>query len=67
MIKILIEKLKTLGIYGFISSFFEFYWKETTIRISENMVIELGGFILVLLIFILFLNLLNHTGIVNIF
>lgn len=38
------------------------YWEETTIRISDNEVIELGGFIISLLILSGLLLLLNYMG-----
>lgn len=47
MIKTWIGKLKS-----FICSFFNVYWEETTMRINDNEVIELGGFILVILVFL---------------
>jgi hypothetical protein len=42
-------------------SFFKFFWKETTVRISDNEVIELGGFIISLFIFLGILGLLKLT------
>lgn len=43
-------------------SFFKFFWKETTIRISDNEVIELGGFIISLFLFLGILGLLKLIG-----
>lgn len=40
-------------------SFFEFFWKETTVRISDSEVIELGGFIISLFIFLGILGLVK--------
>jgi hypothetical protein len=40
-------------------SFFEFFWKETTVRISDREVIELGGFIISLFIFLGILGLVK--------
>lgn len=65
--KTLIEKLKALRIYAVMSSFFEVYWKETTIEISKNEIIELGGPILVIFVFLTFLFLLNYIGVINLF
>jgi hypothetical protein len=42
---------------------FEFFWKETTIRISDREVLELGGFIISLFIFLGILGLLKLIGI----
>jgi len=44
-------------------SFFNFFWKETTVRISDKEVIELGGFIISLFIFLGILGLLKLIGI----
>ena len=44
-------------------SFFKFFWKETTVRISDKEVIELGGFIILLFIFLGILGLLKLIGI----
>ena len=65
--KSLFEKLKALHIYAVMCSFLEVYWKETTIQISKNEVIELGGFILVILVFLSSLFLLNHIGVIIVF
>jgi hypothetical protein len=43
-------------------SFFKFFWKETTVRISDNEVLELGGFIISLFIFLGILGLLKLIG-----
>jgi hypothetical protein len=40
-------------------NFFKFFWKETTVRISDNEVIELGGFIISLFIFLCILGLIS--------
>ena len=42
---------------------FEFFWKETTMRISDREVLELGGFIISLFIFVGILGLLKLIGI----
>jgi hypothetical protein len=65
MIKTWIEKLKALYIYAVMSSFFDIYWEETMVRINDKEVIELGGFILILLIFLGCLFLLNYIGVIN--
>lgn len=44
-------------------SFFNFFWKETTVRISDHEVLELGGFIISLLLFLSILGLLKIIGI----
>ena len=44
-------------------SLFKFFWKETTVRISDTEVIELGGFIISLFIFLGILGLLGFIGI----
>jgi hypothetical protein len=44
-------------------SFFNFFWKETTVRISDKEVLELGGFIISLFIFLGILGLLKLIGI----
>ena len=44
-------------------SFFNFFWKETTVRISDKEVLELGGFIISLFIFFGILGLLKLIGI----
>jgi hypothetical protein len=44
-------------------SFFKFFWEETTVRISDKEVIELGGFIISLFIFLGILGLLKLIGI----
>ena len=44
-------------------SFFEFFWKETTIRISDREVLELGGFIISLFLFLGILGILKLIGI----
>jgi hypothetical protein len=67
MIKTWIEKLKALGIYAVMCSFFAVYWEETTMRINDNEVIELGGFILTIFVFLGGLFLLNHTGVISVF
>jgi len=67
MIKNLIEKLKALSIYSVMCSFFDFYWKETTVRINDKEVIELGGFILILFVFLGGLFLLNYIGFISVF
>jgi hypothetical protein len=67
MIKNLIEKLKALSIYAVMCSFFDFYWKETTVRINDNVVIELGGFILIVFISLISLFLLNYIGVISVF
>jgi hypothetical protein len=43
-------------------SFFKFFWKETTVKISDNEVLELGGFIISLFIFLGVLGLLKLIG-----
>lgn len=58
----MIKKLKAFG-----NSFFSEYWKETTIRISENQVIELGGFIATLIFFLCGLFLLNYLNVIHLF
>ena len=65
--KTLIEKLKALRIYAVMCSFFVIYWKETTVEISKNEVIELGGFVIVILVFLTSLSLLNYIGVINVF
>jgi len=65
--KTLIEKLKALRIYAVMCSFFAVYWEETTMRINDNEVIELGGFILTIFVFLGGLFLLNHTGVISVF
>ena len=67
MIKTWIEKLKTLRIYAVMYSFFAVYWEETTMRINDNEVIELGGFILTIFVFLGGLFLLNYTGVISVF
>jgi hypothetical protein len=67
MIKTWIEKLKALRIYAVMCSFFVIYWKETTVEISKNEVIEFGGFIIVILVFLTSLFSLNYTGVINVF
>jgi uncharacterized protein YdeI (YjbR/CyaY-like superfamily) len=67
MIKTWIEKLKALRIYAFMCSFFAVYWEETTMRINDNEVIELGGFILTIFVFLGGLFLLNYTGVISVF
>ncbi len=52
MIKTWIEKLKALHIYDFVCRIFDIYWEETTMRINDNEVIELGGFILTVFVFL---------------
>lgn len=66
MMKILIEKLKALRIYAVMCSFFDVYWEETTMRINDNEVIELGGFILTIFVFLSGLFLLNHIGVISV-
>jgi hypothetical protein len=44
-------------------SLFKFFWKETTMQISDTEVIELGGFIISLFIFLGILGLLKLNGI----
>ena len=44
-------------------SFFKFFWEETTVIISDKEVIELGGFIISLFIFLGILGLLKLIGI----
>ena len=44
-------------------SFFKFFCEETTVRISDKEVIELGGFIISLFIFLGILGLLKLIGI----
>jgi len=65
--KTLIEKLKGLRIYAVMCNFFVVYWEETTIRINDKEVIELGGFILIIFLFLGGLFLLNYTGVINVF
>jgi len=65
--KTLIKKLKSLRIYAFMCSFFAVYWEETTMRINDNEVIELGGFILTIFVFLIGLFFLNYTCIINVF
>jgi len=65
--KTLIEKLKALRIYAVMCSFFAVYWEETTMRINDNEVIELGGFILTIFVFLGGLFLLNYTGVISVF
>ncbi len=60
--KTLIEKLKT-----FLYSFFKYYWEETTIRINDREVIELGGFVICMFILIGSMSLLDHFGFINVF
>jgi hypothetical protein len=67
MIKTWIKKLKALRIYAVMCSFFAVYWEETTMRINDNEVIELGGFILTIFVFLGGLFLLNHTGVISVF
>ncbi len=67
MIKRLIEKFKELRIYAVMCSFFDFYCEETTIRINDNQVIELGGFILTIFVFLGCLFCLNYTGVISVF
>jgi hypothetical protein len=67
MIKTCIEKLKELSIYTVMCSFFKIYWEETTIEINDNVVIELGGFILIIFIFLISLFLLNYIGVISVF
>jgi hypothetical protein len=43
---------------------FDFFWKETTVRISDREVLELGGFIVSIFIFLGILGLLNLIGII---
>jgi hypothetical protein len=65
--KTLIKKLKALRVYAVMCSFFAVYWEETTMRINDNEVIELGGFILTIFVFLGGLFLLNHTGVISVF
>ena len=44
-------------------SFFKFFWKETAVRISDNEIIELGGFIISLFFFLGILGLLKLIGV----
>jgi hypothetical protein len=55
--RVLIEKLKS-----FMHDFFIFYWEGTTIRINDREVIELGGFTLIILVFIIVLETLKSIG-----
>ena len=66
MIKTWIKKLKALYIRCYVP-FFAIYWEETTMRINDNEVIELGGFILTIFVFLGGLFLLNHTGVISVF
>lgn len=43
--------------------FFKFFWKETTVRISDNEVLELGGFIISLFIFLGILGIIKLIGV----
>ena len=54
MIRTWIEKLKALR------NFFNIYWEETTMRINDNEVIEFGGFILTIFVFLGGLFLFNY-------
>jgi hypothetical protein len=58
---------KKLHIYAVMCSFFDVYLEETTMRISDNEVIELGGFILTIFMFLGGLFLLNHIGVISVF
>ena len=60
-------RLNGLRIYAVMCSFFDVYWEETTMRINDNEVIELGGFILTIFVFLGGLFLLNHTGVISVF
>ncbi len=42
----------------------EGFWDEFTIRISNTHVIELGGFIIILIIFVIVLLVLNYYNII---
>jgi hypothetical protein len=42
---------------------FDFFWKETTMRISDREVLELGGFIVSIFLFLGILGLLKLIGI----
>ena len=62
----MIEKIKTLHIYVVMCNFFMIFWKETTIKINDKEVIELGGFILTLFMFLGCLFTLNYIGVISI-
>jgi len=47
----------------FFKSCIKFFWDETTVRISDKEVIEFGGFIISLFIFLGILGLLGLIGI----
>ena len=65
--KTLFEEMKSLRIYAVMRSFLNIFWEETTIRISDNEIIELGGFILTIFLFLSGLFLLNHIGVISVF
>ncbi len=52
---------------AFICDLFKIYWKETTMEINDNEVIELGGLILTIYICLGFLFLLNYVGVISVF
>ncbi len=44
---------------------FRMFWEETTIRISDREVLELGGFLISFAIFLGILYLLNLLGVIH--
>lgn len=45
--------------------FFNFFWDEFTVKVNDHQVIELGGFLMVLIPFTLLIILLSHFGIIS--